>query len=376
MKISLPNILQDKDRNGRPRVYYRPPKVNGHRLSRMVRLREQLGTPAFMAEYQAAATGQLQPRPGAERRSSATKGSLRWLVEGYFASARFRTLADTTQRARRGILDSICLSVLETSRGSVERGKLPVAEMRAKHVRQIRDEKLEVPEAANGRLKALGQVFDWALAEELLTVDPTVGVERLHGRTGGFHTWTVDEVRQFEGTFPVGTKARLALALLLFTGVRRSDVVRLGKQFERDGKLVFTETKGANSRAITLRKRPTAKSRVIPILPELRAILDVSPTGELVYITSARGTPYKPESFTNWFHDRCVEAGLPHCSPHGLRKAGAKIAAEAKATTHQLMAIYGWETVKQAELYTREANMIAMADEAMHLVVPANKKGA
>lgn len=66
--------------------------------------------------------------------------------------------------------------------------------------------------------------------------------------------------------------------------------------------------------------------------------------------------------------DSCLkphQVGLPHCSAHGLRKAGTKIAAENKATVHQLMSIYGWETQKQAELYTREATMIMMAAEAM-----------
>jgi integrase len=164
------------------------------------------------------------------------------------------------------------------------------------------DVKIDLPEAANGRLKALGQVFDWAIKEEHLTVDPTVGVEHLHGKAGGWHTWTVEEVRQFEAKFPIGTKPRLALATRLYTGTRRSDAVRLGKQFEKDGYLHFTEVKGSTSRAIARHKRPEPKKRVIPILPQLREIIEASTTGDLVYIVSARGTPFKPESFGNWFH--------------------------------------------------------------------------
>lgn len=372
MKIDLPHLLQDTDRHGNRRIYYR------RAGQRMVRLHAEPGTDEFMDEYRAARDGVPKAQPARPKIERALPGSLRWLIQGYYGSAYFKTLGESTQTARRGILESICLSIAETSRGPIERGKLPFAEMRAKHVRQIRDEKLDLPAAANGRLKALGQVFEWAIEDEIATEDPTVGVRQLHGRAGGWHTWTVEEVHQFESRHPIGTKARLALATLLYTGARRSDAVRLGKQFERDGALHFTEVKGANSRAITKKKRPEPKKRVIPILPEFRTILDASETGDLVYIVSARGAPYKPESFGNWFHDRCVEADLPHCSAHGLRKAGAKIAAENKATVHQLMSIYGWETLKQAELYTREANMIMMAEEAMHLVVPRekNKKGA
>jgi hypothetical protein len=36
-----------------------------------------------------------------------------------------------------------------------------------------------------------------------------------------------EEVAQFEAQHPIGTKARLALALLLFIGHRRSDVILL-----------------------------------------------------------------------------------------------------------------------------------------------------
>jgi integrase len=117
---------------------------------------------------------------------------------------------------------------------------------------------------------------------------------------------------------------------------------------------------------------------VIPLLPQLRETIDATPSGHLVYLIGAHGGAYKAESFGNWFRDRCNESGLQHCSAHGLRKAGATIAANNGATAHQLMAIYGWETLRQAAVYTCEANRTLLAEEAMHLVVPGkkNKQGA
>jgi integrase len=195
--------------------------------------------------------------------------------------------------------------------------------MKHKHVRAIRDEKIDLPEAANGRLKALGQVFAWAISEDLAHEDPTAAVDYLSSGSEGFHTWTLEEVQAYEADHPLGSKARLALALLLFTGVRRSDAVKLGRHMERDGVLHFSETKGSNSRALGRKKRPGAKKRALPILPELRAVIDATPSGNLTYLVTAFDRPWTAAGFGNKFREWCDLAGLKQCSAHGLRKAGA-----------------------------------------------------
>jgi integrase len=148
---------------------------------------------------------------------------------------------------------------------------------------------------------------------------------------------------------------------LLFTGVRRSDMVGLGRQMVRDGWLRFTEVKG---------RRRKVKHREIPLLPQLKEAIDAAPSGNLTFLVTTFGKPFTSNGFGNWFRRRCDEAGLKGCSAHGLRKAGATIAADNGATEHQLMAIYGWETTKQAGVYTRKVNRKRLAGEAMHLVVP------
>ena len=238
--------------------------------------------------------------------------------------------------------------------------------MEIRHVARIRDEKADYPEAANARVKALRQVFTWAMSPLVgyAARNPARDVPYLRSKNpDGFHTWTVEEIRQFEERHPVGTKAQKALAIGLFMGVRRSDAVRLGRQMERDGLMCFTEVKGQA-------RKP--KNRELPILPELRAALDASHSGHLTYIVTEFGKPFTPAGFGNWFRKRCDEAGLPHCSFHGLRKAGATIAADNGATEHQLMAIFGWASPKQAALYTRKADKNKLARDAMHLVVPGH----
>ena len=190
-----------------------------------------------------------------------------------------------------------------------------------------------------GPVKAIKAMFKWALAEEKVPHDPSRDLTVAPPPAGGHHTWTVEEVRQFEERHPIGTKARLALALLLWTGVRRSDVVTLGRQHVRNGWLRFTQQKNRNRKPVVTQ---------IPILPELRHIIDESPCGDLNFLVTSTGAPYTLWGFGNWFRDRCVEAAVPGRA-HGLRKAGAATAAENGATTKQLMANFGWLSVEEAE---------------------------
>jgi integrase len=159
----------------------------------------------------------------------------------------------------------------------------------------------------------------------------------------------------------VGTMARLAFDLLLYTGVRRSDAVRLGPPMEidRGRALRFVVTKG---------QRRNRKELELPIVSSLRKSIDATKIGKETYIVSAYGRPFTPESFGNWFRDRCNEADLSKCSAHGLRKAGATLAAERGASAHQLKAIFGWSSIKQAETYTRRADQVVLAKSAMHLL--------
>lgn len=356
LHVRLRFVVQDVDRHGNRRTYLRQkgkPKI---------RLHAEPGSDAFLEEYRSAL--EASPKP-TNQPVAAAAGSFRWLCERYYRSAEFMRLDERTRYVRRGLLDKLC-----EWNGS---GQKRFARMEPRHVREIRDTKAATPGAANGILKALRQLFAWANEVDIATINPAREVSYLPTSADGFHTWTVEEVQAFEDAHPVGSKARLAMALLLYTGVRRSDVVLLGRSMERlnaDGKEVlhFTETKGRNSK---VRGRAIApKHRVLPLLPELRAILNSSTLGATTYLVTEFNKPFTGNGFGNRFRKWCDEAGLAHCSAHGLRKAGATIAAEGGATEHELMAIYGWESPKQAALYTRKVNRHRLAARAMHLLVP------
>jgi integrase len=282
-----------------------------------------------------------------------------WLCLRYFAECTdYKRFDPRTQRVRRQILEA---TFDEPIRPDADKtfADIPLAKMTANAVEVLRDRKLQTPEAANMRVKAIRQVFKWGVAKGYAPINTGREVSYLKSASEGFHTWTLDEIQQFEERHAIGTKARLAFALLLYSGQRRSDIIRFGKQHVKSGLLTFTQYKGRNRKPHKL---------TLPVLPVLQSIIDASPCGDMTFLVNNLGRPFTDAGFGNKFRTWCDQANLPHCSAHGLRKAGATIAANSGATARQLMAIFGWDTIKQAEHYTRKADQTKLAEAAMHLL--------
>ena len=258
----------------------------------------------------------------------------------------FATLNVKTQTWRRRVLDEI----------GKECGSYPLCKMESANVRQIRDQKREFPSASEARLKALWALFNFACEYGLAEFNPTIGVKPLDHFSEGHHTWTSEEITQFQRCHPVGSKARLAMALMLYTACRRGDVVRLGPQNIRDGKLHYRQAKNS---------KRTPADMCIPVHADLVKIIEATPSGNLVFIATEYGKPFTEAGFGNWFRDQCDEAGLQNCSAHGLRKATAAYLAECEATTLEIMAITGHKSLAEVERYTRQAGQETLADSAM-----------
>ena len=315
-------------------------------------LRGPLGSEYFEQDYRAASAassaGQL------EQSSSSPGRTYKWLCHQYFNSSDFQRLDPGTQRTRQLIVEHTWAEPI-TPGSAVLVGDCPLDRFTAKIVRVLRDRKMRLPHAANGRVKVLRRIFKWAMECEIVETNPTRDVSYLKTRDGGYHTWTELEISQFEVHWPVGTKQQLALALSRYLGVRRSDVVRIGKQHVRDGWV-----------RLTTKKCPT--SLELPMPQALQRIIEASPTGDLNFLTTDYGKPFTEAGFGNWFRARCDAVGLPLCSAHGLRKAAATELAEAGASAHQLMAWFGWKSLKEAERYTRTANQKKLAASVVALI--------
>lgn len=361
-RIKLRYVSSEVSRHGKVFYYFR---MRG--LPNKIRLRGQPGDAAFMADYHACLEGKQLPKghkasvrqivPVTDRRS------LSWLCQQYLTSRKFQALDVKTRKARQTIFNQLChLPISETNRKKI--GDAPFVEMPSKAIRRIRDRKAETPQAANNWLKAIKALFKWAVEEEYCEENPAKDVPKLSVPTDGFHTWTIEEVAQFESFYAIGTKARLALALLLYTGCRRGDVIELGPQHIKDGWLTYTQQKNRRSNPVTLS---------LPILPALQEVLDATPCEHLTFLITEHGHPYSADGFSRRWRKWIKPAGLSHCTPHGLRKAGAVRAAEAGATANELMAIFGWRDIKQAERYTKMATQKTLAGEGMDKFARAPK---
>jgi integrase len=327
-KLRLKYVIVDRDRYGKIRYYFR------RRPKPKIKLPGLPGSDEFMAAYKAALGEQ-----------SACEKSFEWLCKRYYASSQFQALEDYTQRRKKTVLDEICNITGENGR---RLGSAPYAGMKRVHVRKLRDMKAETPEAANFRLKQISALYSWAIKNDLANTNPAEKLEKLGGGGDGYYTWTDRDVETFETYWPVGSRPRLAMAIMLYLGVRRSDAVLIGKRHEsKDGMSVtFAQFKG---------RKKGAKLLTLPILPPLRAILNASNLSEKNWLQTAKGKQQSSNGFGNDFKEWCMKAGLPQCNCHGLRKIGAVRAAEAGASEHELMAMFGWDDASMARIYTRKA---------------------
>jgi integrase len=299
-----------------------------------------------MVAYQTA-LGAAPAPIGAAKRS--LPGSVSAAIACYYSSQSFKTLSGGTPAMRRAILE----------RFREQHGDKSLAGLQRKHIVAILD--AMAPFAARNWLKAIRGLMQHGVAHGLVHEDPTQNVRLKAVRSDGHHTWTEDEIAQFEAHHPVGSKARLALALGLHTAQRRGDVVRLGPQHIRDG-------------AITVRQQKTRTPLALPIHPELRRVLDATPTGHLALLVTKTGKSYGANDFSEQFRAWCDAAGLPPaCSFHGLRKAALTRLAEAGCTIHEIASISGHKSLKEIERYTKAADQARLAREAMARVTRTDR---
>jgi integrase len=261
----------------------------------------------------------------------------------YLGSTNFSQLADATKYERSRILKRFREAHGDKAFGALER----------KHVEAMLAPLSSTPHAARALLKVLRAVTITALAAGLCTADPTAGIRIKVRKTSGFTALSEDDITQFEEHWARGTRERLAFALLLYSGQRRGDVIRMGRQHIRGGQL-------------SVRQNKTGAILTIPVHPELAEIIAASDVGNLTFLTTETGKPFSPGYFTNWFGSACRAAGLPKgLSAHGLRKAICRRLAEAGCSANQISAISGHATLNEVSRYTKAADQKRMAVDAM-----------
>jgi integrase len=264
------------------------------------------------------------------------------MVVGYLGSVAFHSLALASQTQYRRILEEL---------RNVHGDKRMVT-LERRHIVIMLDAKAGTPSAARDYLRCLRLLVQYAIKLGIRNDDPTAGVRVSLPKSSGFRTWSEDDIAIFEAAYPIGNKPRLALALLLGTALRCSDVVRVGRGNVRDGTITITQQK-------------TGTALVIPITAALADAINAVPSESMVFLLNEYGKAFTAKGFGKWFTAQCQRIGLRGLSPHGLRKAACRRLAEAGCSANEIAAISGHASLREVERYTKAADQARMARNAM-----------
>ncbi len=362
MKAKLKYLVVDTSRHGQERLYVRRPGRKKVRIWLSPDHRE------FLMAYQAALEGIALSKPVSSNRAAVTiarPDTFRDLCQRYLASSRFKADNNPTRQRRvRGILESCCQEATKPG-SSLYIGDTSLVTLDASHVNVLRDRKAAFSAAANKRVKEVRRVFNWYQEEHpnKNIPNPAARVKLLKRKVKGFHSWTLEEVARFERCHPLGTAARLTLDLILYTAVRRSDVVKLGrKHVTHDGWLHFEVGKTGVELDMPI---------IEPLAGSIAAFIEAN-KGTLAgnanadsFLVTAYGKAFSPAGLGNRVRQWCDEAGLPHCAAHGVRKATSARLAELGCTEEEIAAITGHLDLDQIRVYTRGARRKLMAENAL-----------
>jgi integrase len=333
-KIDVPYVNGYKDRHGRQRYYFR------RKGFKALPLRGEPGSIEFARSYEEA-KGTAKPAAALAHEGP---GSIGVLIEQYFLSTDFRALSYVTQKGHRSVLKPF----------REKHGHRSVHLTSAADLNNVFHGMAATPARASNLRKRLRPVFD--LAESLgwipMGTNPAKASRKVKYRAEGFTPWTDEDIAAFEEKWASGTRERLALYLLLYTGQRRSDVVTMGRQHIEHGRISVVQQK--------------TKARLkIKMHPALRKEVELAPRSGLALLQTQAGKPFSAAGFTAWFVARAVEAGLEGKSPHGLRKAAGRRLAEVGCAAKEIAAVLGHRSLSMVELYTRDADQVLLADGAI-----------
>jgi integrase len=298
-------------------------------------------SPEFLDVYWSLRNGRLpKVEIGAERTKP---GTVNAAIVAFYKHRKFTKNRPITQQTDRNILESFRQC----------HGDKRIALLQQHHIEAMIGGKADKPSAQRNLLRVLRALLDVAVKLKMRRDNPALGIKLDPIKTSGYHSWTEEELRQYEAHFPVGCKPRLALDLLLYTAGRRTDVVALGPPQMRAGRFVYTASK-------------TGVELNIPVAEPLAATIAATPMiGVKTFLVTEYGKPFTPAGFGNWFRERCNEARLSRCSAHGLRKAFLRRMAEAGCSEDFIASISGHKDYREIRTYVQAANKAKMATDGM-----------
>lgn len=354
--IDLPYVETNKSRHGTMRYYFR---IDGRRICR---LPDDIDSEDFAKAYWVArsASGKALEREERPRPLHVTvkPNTFQWLSLAYMRSSAFTMLDLTTQGKRRAIIESMWDEPVSAKNPAGPRfAEMPMARLDIRNLEILRDRKKETPFAADERLKILRQILDTKDAAGRPYVQNTARlVQPFRARSDGHSTATPDELKQFIAHHGQGSKAVLAMALLMFTGFRVSDLAAIGPQHRRKDMFKLRLFKNRNRTPVDIE---------IAIHPILEAVLASHKVTGMTYMQTEYGKAFSVKGLGNRVSDWFTQAGLPHLTAHSVRKGLATDQAHNEATDSMMEAMFGWTDGKTSKIYTRNAERARLARQAV-----------
>ena len=340
-KPKLKYVDAFQDRHGKTHYRFR-------RAGQKTALPDDPNSKEFRAAYEACLNPAKAPPPTAEtlKPTKGGPGSFDALIALYYTTAGYKDLAQVTKDGYRPWLE----------RFRNERGHLKVRGFERQHATGLLDELAGKPGAQKSMRRMLNILLNLAVEHKWVAGNCLAGVRRSKVKRESFwRCWTEEDIKAYEDRWPSGSKERLAFALYLYTGQRRTDVVKWGRQHIRNGVLHHSTSKSNETTKLE-----------IPIHDALKAELDQVPKTQMHLLLTQYGEPFSVKSFGNWLSDKAKKAGITEqASAHGLRKACCRRLAEAGCTPHQIMAITGHKNLAEVVTYTKAVEQKRMAVEAI-----------
>jgi integrase len=325
----LPYVKEYTDDCGIRRRYFRRKGFKGGALP------GRTGSPEFMATYQSYMVG--APAKATVDRSA--KGTFGGLIAEYYRSIEYANLKPSSKQLYRYALEPL----------REQHGHRPLQTMTRENLVGIIERiGARAPGMANLTRAVLQKMLKVALERGQISSNPLAQKVTAY-KSGSHHTWTDAELAQFEARWPLGTRQRLAYALLFYTGQRSGDVVRMRRA-------------DISSGAIRVVQEKTGVELSIQIHPDLAEAIKAGPTKGLNLIGDGHGRPIKRAALSHLMRQAIRAAGLPdRCVPHGIRKATLRTMAEHGASAKQLAAVSGHKTTKELDRYTAAADQPTLA---------------
>lgn len=345
MKVEYPGLVEEPMPSGNTRHRVRP---EGDK-SKRIRIHCGPGHEDFQRQYLAARRGE-KPEPLKLASDYAKPKSIGWLVNTYFeyleARVKAKTTSHKTLKKKRNLLNRLLVNPDKVMLIPQEK------------LLEMQDGMGSTPAQADAFIEAVAVMYDWAIERKYLQNNPARGIKSIYVKGDGATPWKAADVKKFLEKHKLGSKAHVAISILLWTGCRIEDTTIIGRSHECiiDG-------------IAAVRFQPSKKGSsevCVPLLPPLLEATRAPKVQGGTYLLGRGGKPYASgDSASAMFKQWCKDCGLGHLSAHGVRKGLGELLAELGCSQYEIMAIHGHSEAKTSETYTRRVERWKLALNAM-----------